>query len=254
MNPEVNRELEGRVLLVAPTRRDGEVTCSLLAKAGLTCILCDGLADLAREVDAGAGVVLLTEEALGAPGIDELLRTLAEQPAWSDLPVVLLMQGGILSPAATQVLRSLRNVTLLERPAPTRSVVSAVQAALRGRDRQYQIRDQIEAIRHAEATSSELRQQLEIAIDASELGTFHCEMPLGHIIWNEQCKRHFWLPPEAEVDFDLFYSILHPDDRERTRQAVEACVYGNQAYDIEYRTVSPQGEIRWVHATGRTTL
>ena len=74
------------------------------------------------------------------------------------------------------------------------------------------------------------------------------------IVWNEQCKRHFWLPPEAEVDFDLFYSILHPDDRERTRQAVEACVYGNQAYDIEYRTVSPQGEIRWVHATGRTSF
>ncbi len=198
--------------------------------------------------------MLLTEEALGATGIDELLRTLAKQPAWSDLPVVLLMQGGILSPAATQVLRSLRNVTLLERPAPTRSVVSAVQAAIRGRDRQYQIRDQIEAIRHAEATSSELRQQLEIAIEASELGTFHCEMPFGRIIWNEQCKRHFWLPPEAEIDFDLFYSILHPDDRERTRQAVEACVYGNQAYDIEYRTVSPQGEIRWIRATGRTTF
>ena len=45
MNPEVNHELEGRVLLVAPTRRDGEVTCALLAKAGLTCIMCEGLAN-----------------------------------------------------------------------------------------------------------------------------------------------------------------------------------------------------------------
>ena len=67
--------------------------------------MCDGLRELAREVEAGAGVVLLTEEALAAPGIDELLATLANQPAWSDLPVVLLMQGGILSPAATQVLQ-----------------------------------------------------------------------------------------------------------------------------------------------------
>ena len=254
MNPEAHHDLESRVLFVAPTRRDGVITCSLLAKTGITCILCEGLPELAREVDAGAGVVLLTEEALGAPGIGELLGKLANQPAWSDLSVVLLMHGGILSPAANQVLRALRNVTLLERPAPTRSVVSAVQSAIRGRERQYQIREQIETIRHAEATSRELRQQLEIAIDASELGTFHCELPLGRILWNEQCKRHFWLPPEAEVDFDLFYSILHPDDRERTRQAVEACVYGNQPYDIEYRTVSPQGEIRWVRATGRTTF
>jgi signal transduction histidine kinase len=59
------------------------------------------------------------------------------------------------------------------------------------------------------------------------------------------------LAPEAEVDFDLFYSILRPNDRERTREAIEACVYGGKVYDIEYRTVS-QGEVRWVRATGRT--
>jgi PAS domain S-box-containing protein len=250
---EVNGEPERRVVFVAPTTRDGEITCSFLAKAGLACVLCEGLHEMAREVEAGAGVVLLTEEAMAAPGIDELLTTFAKQPSWSDLAVVLLMHGGIQSPAATRILRSLRNVTLLERPAPARSVISAVQTAIRGRERQYQIRDQIESIRRAEATSRELRRQLEIAVDASELGTFHCEIPLGRIIWNEQCKRHFWLAPEAEIDFDLFYSILHPNDRERTRQAVEACVYGGQPYDIEYRTVSPEGAIKWIRATGRTT-
>lgn len=246
-------EAERRVLVVAPTTRDGEVTRSLLAKARLTCVVCEGLRELASELQAGVGVVLLTEEAMAAPGIDEVLSTFAKQPPWSDLAVVLLMRGGVLSPASTLVLRSLTNVTLLERPAPARSVVSAVQTAIRGRDRQYQIRDQIESIRRAEATSSELRRQLEVAVDASELGTFHCEMPLCRIVWNEQCKRHFWLPPEAEVDFDLFYSILHPDDRERTRQAIEACVYGGHIYDVEYRTVSPQGAVRWIRATGRTT-
>ncbi len=98
----------------------------------------------------------------------------------------------------------------------------------------------------------ELQQQLEIAVDASQLGTFHCEMPLGSIIWNERCKSHFWLPPDAEIDFDVFYSILHPDDRERTRRAIAACVEHGDIYDTEYRTVSPQGQIRWVRATGRT--
>jgi PAS domain S-box-containing protein len=254
MNSDVSREIEMRVLLAAPTRRDGEVTSALLNKAGLACTVCEGLGQLAREVEAGAGAILLTEEAMTAPGIDDLLKSLADQPAWSDLAVVLLLRGGVLSPAATKVLRSLSNVTLLERPAPTRSVVSAVQATIRGRARQYQIRDQIESIRRAEATSSELRRQLEIAINASELGTFHCEIPMGRILWNEQCKRHFWLPPEAEIDFDLFYSILHPDDRERTRQAVEACVRDGEVYDIEYRTVSPRGEIQWIRASGRTTF
>ena len=251
MDTDVQTE-EKRVLLVAPTARDEEITRSLLAKAGRTCIGCENLNQLVKEVDAGAGAVLLTEEAITGEGIDELLKTLDKQPSWSDLPVVMMMRQGDQSPVATSVLRSLRNVTLLERPATTRSVVSAVQAALRARERQYQIRDQFESIRKGEVRARELQQQLEIAVDASELGTFHCDTPLDKIVWNTRGKAHFWLPLDVEVDFDLFYSILHPDDRERAREAIAACVYGGKVYDVEYRTVSPQGEVRWVRATGRT--
>jgi PAS domain S-box-containing protein len=251
MAPDVQSE-EKRVLFVPPTVRDGEITRLLLGKAGLMCVMCVDLNHLVKELHLGAGVVLLTEKALTGKGVDELLTIVEKQPSWSDLPVVMMMQQGDQSPVATNVLRSLRNVTLLERPASTLSVVSAVQAAVRGRERQYQTRDQIESIRKGEARSRELQQQLEIAIDASELGTFHCDMPLDKIVWNTRCKAHFWLPPEAEIDFDLFYSILHPDDRERTREAIADCVYGGKGYDIEYRTVSPQGEVRWIRATGRT--
>ncbi len=105
---------------------------------------------------------------------------------------------------------------------------------------------------NAELRARQLQEQLEIAIDASELGTFHCEMPLGRIVWNDRCKEHFWLEPDAEIDFDLFYSILHPDDRERVRAAVEACVSKGKVYDVEYRTVSPHRVVRWLRATGRT--
>ena len=99
------------------------------------------------------------------------------------------------------------------------------------------------------------QERLELALGAAELGTFYCPLPLGKIVWNEKCKEHFFLPPDAEVDMDLFYSILHPDDRERTRQAVERAVFGRAAYDIEYRTVAADGRSRWVRATaaGSTT-
>ncbi len=94
------------------------------------------------------------------------------------------------------------------------------------------------------------RDRLDLAIKASELGTFYCELPLDQIIWNDKCKEYFWLPSEAEVNFELFYSIIHPDDRERTRESIEACVYRRKVYDIEYRTVAPDGRIRWVRAIG----
>ena len=252
METDAQKQLEERVLLLAPTARDAEITCSFLDSAGLVCIADRNLKEICNEIRRGCGALLLTEEVITSPGIDELIQILESQPTWSDLPVVMLMRGGTQSAESTRVLKLLRNVTLLERPTPTRSVVSAVEAAVRGRQRQYQEREQIAEIRRAGAKTRELQQQLEIAIEASSLGTFHCEMPLGKIIWNDRCKAHFWLPPEAEIDFDLFYSILHPEDRERTRQAVENCVQRGSHYDIEYRTVSPGGQIRWVRATGRT--
>lgn len=250
--PHPNDETETRILLLAPTRRDAEITHALLTKAALSCVICPDPGALQREIEVGAGAVLLTEEAVAGKGIEGVLAALERQPAWSDLPVVLLMRGGGQSPAAARTIRALRNVTLLERPAPTRSVTSAVQAAVRSRVRQYQIRDQIKAVRHAQGESRQLQEELALAVEASGLGTFHADMPMGGMVWNDRGKAHFWLPPEAEIDFETAYSILHPDDRERARRAVEACVSGRQPYDVTYRTVSPTGEIRWVRATGRT--
>jgi PAS domain-containing protein len=241
-----------RALILAPTLRDAQVTRGLLDSAGLAAIACPAMGALIEEMKTGAGAILFTDEVLHDPDIADFLEILRRQPSWSDLPVVMMMRGGTDSPAAARVLNALRNVTLLERPAPMRSVQSAVQAAIRARARQYQMRDHIEELRAAQREARELQHQLEMALNASALGTFHCEMPLGRIIWNDRCKEHFFLPHDAEVDFDLFYSLLHPDDRERTRAAVNSCVYDGKPYDIEYRAVSPAGEIRRVRANGRT--
>ncbi|HET6880684.1 MAG TPA: ATP-binding protein [Pirellulales bacterium] len=152
-----------RILHLPPTRRDGEVTAALLASAGLVCTRCRDLFQLSDQIAAGAGAVLLTEEALVASGIDRLLAAVQSQPSWSQLPFVLLMRGAAQSAIAADVLRALGNVTLLERPAPSRSVVSALDAAVRSRQRQYQIRDQLEQIRQAELRARELQLEAERA-------------------------------------------------------------------------------------------
>jgi PAS domain S-box-containing protein len=105
--------------------------------------------------------------------------------------------------------------------------------------------------RQAQAALQRSEERLAFSVKAAELGTFFCPMPLGKIIWNNKGKEHFWLPPDAEVDFELFYSILHPEDRERTRAAVKRTVFDQEPYDIEYRTVAPDGRVRWVRAKGR---
>ncbi|WP_157264410.1 ATP-binding response regulator [Azohydromonas aeria] len=143
-----------RVLVLPPTRRDGEVTLSLLARSGLEGVVCTALAALGEQLAQGAGVVLLTEDALFDPALESVLAWLEQQPPWSDVPVVVLARGRQATPAMDRVLGRLRNVTLLDRPVSARSMLSAVQAALRARRRQYQIRDQLLL---QERTQAELR-------------------------------------------------------------------------------------------------
>jgi signal transduction histidine kinase len=142
------------VLVAPPTRRDGEVTLSLLKSSGLDGAACTTLAALGAQVAQGVGVMLLRDDAMHDPAMDALLELLAQQPPWSDVPVVMLARDRQPLPAMTRGLARLRNVTLLDRPVSAQSMLSAVRAALRARERQYQIRDQLLL---QERTQAELR-------------------------------------------------------------------------------------------------
>lgn len=148
--PSDDTRLDERVLVVPVTRRDGVVTQGLLERQGLACCVCDDLAALVAEMGRGAGALLFTEAALSQPDMPALVSALDGQPAWSHLPMVVLVREHGASPAGNRMLESLDNVTVLDRPVSTRSMISAVQSALRDRRNQYRIRDQIEQQKRAE--------------------------------------------------------------------------------------------------------
>jgi len=125
--------------VLPPTTRDGVITRQLLAKAGIAADTVPTMSAVVREVSRGAGVLLLPEEAI-AGGETDLLRVLAGQPPWSDLPILVMTRPGADSAYAAHAVRVLSNVTLLERPLQVATLVSAVRTALRARERQYQIR------------------------------------------------------------------------------------------------------------------
>lgn len=139
-----------RVLVAAPTRRDAKVTCVLLDQAGIAGEAFADLADLAAAISPGAGALVLTDVALASSGISDVLDALARQPAWSDLPVIVLTPDRRPSIGLSRILDAFTNLTLLERPTSTRSLLSAVMAALRARERQYQTRDQLRELRLAD--------------------------------------------------------------------------------------------------------
>jgi two-component system, sensor histidine kinase len=147
-------EADYRVLLLAPTRRDREATRQLLERAGISSIAYEGPKSLKGEIESSVGAILMTDAAFADPNIDHLLGALSHQPVWSDIPVVLLCRMGFQSQAAEKVVNSLSNLTLLERPSSSRTLLSSMQAALRARARQYELREKFEEIRR---TAAQLR-------------------------------------------------------------------------------------------------
>ena len=98
------------------------------------------------------------------------------------------------------------------------------------------------------------QQRLNLALEGVGLGIWMCDLPFGELQWSDRCKQHFGLPPDASVDIDMFYGLLHPDDREPTRQALEAALQGDAPYDVVYRTQGPDGVTRHIRAIGRCSF
>jgi signal transduction histidine kinase/ActR/RegA family two-component response regulator len=142
-------ELGNRVLMLAPTVRDAAMAKSILAESGFVPEIFQAYDELACALKEGAGAIILMEEFFASDDAGHLLETLKRQPAWSSLSLIVLSSGKNPLSKTGPTIRSLANVVLLERPAHIEPLVSAVRAALTARQRQYELRDNIQEIKRS---------------------------------------------------------------------------------------------------------
>jgi signal transduction histidine kinase/CheY-like chemotaxis protein len=139
-----SQQLDERVLVLAPSAHDGPVTAGILARAGFACVVVRDAAELCRAIEAGAGAVLVAEEALAPAAARQLADVLRRQEPWSDLPILLFSargrRSGALASPTVETLAPFANVALLDRPVEVITLEFAVRAALRARRRQYAAR------------------------------------------------------------------------------------------------------------------
>lgn len=166
---DVSADLKADVVLLTPTGRDATLAKQILQDAGFSVLVCDSIDTLCDAIDDTSGVLLVAEEVLNKVSRDVLLKRLAEQPSWSDIPIVLLTGEGELKqsiPEALSLIALRANVTLIERPVRIATLVTAIRSALRARMRQLDVRDYLTERLESEQALLQARQEAEAANQA----------------------------------------------------------------------------------------
>ncbi len=209
----------------------------VLRRAHIDAIAYPDMRGLLAQLPEGAGALIIGDEALQAKTVEALSRILAAQPHWSDLPVLIMTSGGEATDASQfrlRLVRPLGNITLLERPLRTATLLSAVQTALRARRRQYEICD---ILRERDALLAQARGSERIYRGIGEsidFGIWICTPDGRNIYASESFLKLVGLTQEQCAGFG-WCGVLHPDDTEETLASWKLSVASGAFWDHTHR-------------------
>ena len=237
-----------RVLILASLGRDAKVAAQVLHAAGIQSLIAASLAQLCHELKQGAGVALITSEALATTDLTPLLAWISEQPAWSDLPIVLMTLRNQIDPTpAMRLAARLGNVTLLERPFHPGTLTGLINTALRGRRRQYE-----SLVRQEDLAESERR--LHDALTAGRLGAWQLDVNKRRLDCSTLSKAHFGREPTSPFDLDDWLACIHAQDRPVVEQALDASLERGIDLVLQFRNVWPDGSVNWADMRARAVM
>jgi two-component system, LuxR family, sensor kinase FixL len=104
-----------------------------------------------------------------------------------------------------------------------------------------------EALRESEA-------RLSLATDASGAGLWIMELETGHVWVTTKTREMFDFALDEELNFESFFQVIHPEDREQVKQAVQQALQSGETLRSDYRIVLPDGSLRWIVARGKRYL
>ena len=94
-----------------------------------------------------------------------------------------------------------------------------------------------------------------LAVQGSNDGIWDWDIQKDSLYWSPRMKELLgYADDELDADFDTLDSALHPDDRERTKATIEACLKDGGLYNLDHRIRTKSGEYRWFHDRGQVVF
>lgn len=178
------------------------------------------------------------------PDIDGLkfLRRLRSSPS-KVCPVIMVTGYGDVTTAVEAIRAGAQDFFFKDRLTPQKLQMAVSRVV-----------EDVQLYTNFEESLREREDRLRLAIASAELGTWDWDLATNRLTWDRGCKAMFGLPPDAEISIEVFFEALHPEDRGRLEQLVEASITPSSSgtYDTEYRAIGLQDGIeRWIKAKGQ---
>ncbi|AWL07009.1 response regulator [Massilia oculi] len=132
-------------MVFAPLAGDTAALRAIVEREDVAARVCADAPAFYAALDDGALAIVITEEGLAHCTLQDLADRLRRQPAWSDLPILVLAGADSrdVDDGRFRRLGDLGNVTLLIRPTARLVLSMALRSALRTRRLQFAVRDQL---------------------------------------------------------------------------------------------------------------
>ena len=96
-------------------------------------------------------------------------------------------------------------------------------------------------------------ERLRLALDAGRCGVWDWDIAGERLTWSEEVFAiHGIAPEDFRGRIEDFTSAVHPEDAGRVGKAIQQALEGREGYQIEFRIVRPNGEVRWIDTNGRS--
>jgi PAS domain S-box-containing protein len=106
-----------------------------------------------------------------------------------------------------------------------------------------------------EQALSDSEMSRELALSAARLGTYQIDLQTRTVTWNA-AQHHIagTDPASYRPSVDSLWTHIHPDDRARLRALVDRALATGGSYEVDFRVVTPGGEVRWCIGGTAVTL
>ncbi len=241
------------MLILAPRGRDAALASQFVGSLSLRFLICADMAALRAALGEDTCFCIMSDEEIRGADLRGVSAFVAEQPSWSDLPMIVLTRrgggdgparGGGLAPAEMALPELLGNVTFLERPFHPATFLSILRSAVKARRRQFEARARIAELHESE-------ERLSTALQAGHLGSWELDIANLSLSSSATCKALFGRGPGEAFTYDDLLASTAAEDRAALEGAVRAAIDDRADVALELRARQPGGGVRWAEIRAR---